>query len=69
MMTTKIVKVATIQIALPETVGSDAEAADFISETMRDAGFLDWQYLMVGGQFLYATDRQVSFPYQEGTAW
>ena len=48
------VSVATIQIVLPRM--ESADAADFISEMMRQTAVIDWSYVKVGGQFLYATD-------------
>lgn len=47
------VSVATIQIVLPRMEG--AEAADFISEMMSQTAVIDWSYVKVGGQYLYAT--------------
>lgn len=47
--------IATVQILIPgkgdprfteeQTVSSKAQACDFVSETMRSAGLVDWSYL------------------------
>lgn len=58
--------VATIQVCITG-VNSEAEACDFLSETLRPMPHvLDWAYLQVGGQFLSPALRVVPDDYQEG---
>ncbi|KKM18577.1 hypothetical protein LCGC14_1664290 [marine sediment metagenome] len=61
----KLIMVATIQVAID--VDTVAEAQDYIGETLRGQ-FYDWEYVRIGGQFLYPTERIIndSAPYEEG---
>jgi hypothetical protein len=50
--------IATIQVAVQ--ADNETAVADIMSEAMRertqDTTFLDWSYVKIGGQWLYATD-------------
>jgi len=51
------VYIATIQVAVDAV--NEGAAADGISEGMRGL-FVDWQYLKVGGQFLYPVEKFIA---------
>ena len=57
---TRPIYIATIQVAVTGAT-NEAEAADAISGAMEvvDGTIEDWQYLRVGGQFLYPVEKQV----------
>lgn len=70
------VYIATIQIAVK--ADDPIDAIDGISETLGDAinwenptFLLDWQYMKVGGQWLYPTEVHpaINEPYREGDAF
>jgi hypothetical protein len=62
----KTAYIATIQVIIVG-VDSQAEACDFISETLRPMeNVLDWQYLPVGGHYLAPAEKIIPDNYEEG---
>jgi hypothetical protein len=62
--------IATIQVCI-EGVNNDAEAVDWISGLLsgdNPKGLVDWQYLKLGGQWLYPTEQYIpdTKGYREG---
>jgi|TARA_R100001530_G_scaffold81653_3_gene56970 hypothetical protein len=61
--------VATIQVAI--MAEDEAEVADVLSDGLREI-VLDWSYLKLGGQWMYATDTNLNIDprrYAEGSVF
>jgi len=64
--------IVTVQVAVQ--ADDDIAVADIMSDTMEasvsDTTFLDWSYVKIGGQWLYATDTNARIDpnaYEEGS--
>lgn len=56
--------IATVQLLITG-VNDEAEACDYVSETLRGS-FTDWGYLRIGGQLLGPSEKFIDSNYEEG---